>query len=637
MEKDNRIEIHNAQKQKRMITQDDVIKLCIQKELDELGVDLSDENYYQNDQFKNLEKEYILDGIRIPKAWWIEKNMIGQERLKRIYGIYALGVEHEFSEEELKSSVWMDDLVRKYNEAKTSKGGGGRTIKDVQQYFYRKDKAKGKGENVREELGLVERLRKLGFDIDKFKGPKVKEEQVKLLYFLFGFEYEYKVKIWSFLSQPSFENIDNSIVGDGTRNGDLMAYLKNSIMRGIDENYIAELKDALDLIIDRWEAQIYYVISVSNAAPDEELLDDIYADLQWVLGLVVEEGRTIIYEDSLLETFYLKLSLHEMIGREIELINISETEYKGEQEIDEIQRKRYQQYLPELIPVFWNGNDRYEEVTKYVKEHRKFLAQCVFGKETISNNDYRKFDKAADSIIHFLDFYKDNTKAAQANHVPVMLLISHMQEYVFGNEKIDAIFYRHKPEDKVTFRTQIDSGEALRRSQYAWIKKVRDRWYTNIGMGNINKKVQEIERCLDKLLLKVYAGNSLWEMKYGTWRLLSYIETFLGNRGVVEQRYDILIDLLESRSYDLFCSDRRIIYQCMNFLNGEQFYDFINRIEYFINHSEEGRVCTYSYDIERDVLYTENRLEGFLKIKITVKEKEIDVIDGGLRLKKFRL
>ena len=610
-----------------MYTVEDFFKDFMIRELRDKKIDIFKDDYYQNEDFKKLESEYLLDKIVMPKSWWIEKHIVGQERLKKIYGIYALGVEHEFSEEELADSVWMDDLARKYNEAKAGKEGSGRTVKDVQQYFYRADK----GNDGQEELGLVKRLEKLGFDISKFDGEKAKEGRVKLLYFLFGFEFEKKVKIWSFLSQPSFENIDNSIAGDKTRNGELMAYLKNNIMKGIDENYIAELKKVLNLIIDRWEQMIFYVIYVSSAMTDMKLLDEIYADLQWTLGLVKE--RSVAYMDSLLETFYLKLSLHEMIGREQELINSFERSYKEGEKADEIQKKRCKEYFSEVLPVCWNGDDRYKEVLKYVKEHRKALAQCVLGKDKISGNDYRKFDNAARSITHFLDFYRDNTKAVQVNYVPIILLISHMQEYVFGNEKIDAKFYRYTTEDKVSLRTALDGKEALRRNQYAWIEKVNRRWHSNIGTGDFYSKIREIERCFDELLMVVYVGNSLWEVKYGAWLLLSYIEAFVGNRGVVEERYNLLIEFLDDMSYQLWCSDRRMIYQCMNFFNGEQFNSFICRMGDYITNVKEDFEYTYLYDLERDYLYPDNQLVGYLKIKISVKNKEVDVIDGGLRLK----
>ncbi len=619
-------------------TQEDFLKERIKKELCDMKIDIFDDEYYQNQEFKKLENEYVVDKVVMPKSWWIEKYIVGQERLKKIYGIYALGVEHEFSEEELADGVWMKNLAERYNEAKAGKEEGARTVKDIRQYFYRqaknKDKSKDKSKDEQKELGLVERLGKLGFDIGEFDqdDPKVKEECIKLLYFLFGFEFDYKVKMTPFLSQPSFENIDNNIVGDRTRNGELMAYLKNNIMKGIDENYIAELKETLKLIIDRWEQQIFYVIDMSNTMADMKLLDEIYEDLQWILGLV--EERPVAYMDSLLETFYLKLSLHEMIGREKELIDISMTTLDNQAEINEFQGEKIKKYMQEAVHIGETEGTRYVEVLEYIKKHRKELAQCVFGEEKIDGNSYRKFDKAVDSITPLLDFYRSNTMARRANDVPVVLLISHMQEYIFGNEKVDAKFYRHGTKDKVTYRTELDNGkDALKRSQYAWLEKVKRRCFSNLGMKDINRKVREIEGCFDKLLTNVYDSNSLEELKIRAWLMLSYIEAFVSRRFIIEKRFNYLVDFLNDNSFKLRCCDKRMIYLFLNQLNNVHFCGFMDEIRTHISGSEEENMYICLYDIEQDGVYTDDEWEAFLEIQISIRDRGIDVINGGIQVK----
>lgn len=545
--------------------------------------------------------------------------------------IYELGSKHKFSEKELRNSAWMKALADKYNEKKASGEEGSRTQKDIEQYFFRKEHNRKDG---RDEFGLIERLRRLGFDIDKFDGPKAKEARVKLLYFLFGFELEYKVKISPFLSQPSFENIDNSIVGNETRNGELMAYLKNNIMKEIDEDYIITVKDTLNYIIDQWETHIYYVRHVANVEKDLDLLDDIYTDMQWIVDLVERESEASeVYCDSLLESFYLKLSLHEMIGREKELVDISETNFKGGMEVNKFQREQFEKYMTETITICWKKENRYEEVLSYIENHRKELARCVFGNEKISGNDFRKFDMAAEHIPQLLDFYGDNTKACFADSVPVNLLISYMQVYIFENEKIDSDFYRQRSSDKVMYRTELNNGkEALRRSQYALLEKVNRRCFTNLGRNNIDIKLREIERCFDTLLLNVYSSNSLVELNNKAWILLSYIETFVGRRLIVERRFNCLIDFLNNNMFELLCCDRRIIYNFLNHMDEVLFYSFMDGIRGRIADSEDNSyICTF--DIEQDDLYTDDRLEAFLKIDISIEDKKIDVVSGGIRTK----
>ena len=77
----------------KIITMDNTFKSAILEELREKEIDISKDDYYQKPAFKELEQELVMDGgVTMTKAWWIEKNIVGQERMTKIYGIYALGL-----------------------------------------------------------------------------------------------------------------------------------------------------------------------------------------------------------------------------------------------------------------------------------------------------------------------------------------------------------------------------------------------------------------------------------------------------------------------------------------------------------------------------------------------------------------
>ena len=93
----------------------------IEEELKVRDINILEDDYILNKEFLEFEKEYVIDQRVMQASWWIEKNLVGQRRLKKIYGIYAMGVEHEYSDDELKDSVWMTDLADKYKESKIKK------------------------------------------------------------------------------------------------------------------------------------------------------------------------------------------------------------------------------------------------------------------------------------------------------------------------------------------------------------------------------------------------------------------------------------------------------------------------------------------------------------------------------------
>ena len=120
----------------KIITMDNTFKSAILEELREKEIDISKDDYYQKPAFKELEQELVMDGgVTMTKAWWIEKNIVGQERMTKIYGIYALGIKHVFLKSELKDNVWFKELADKYPEMV-------RTETDIYRYFYRKEVSK---------------------------------------------------------------------------------------------------------------------------------------------------------------------------------------------------------------------------------------------------------------------------------------------------------------------------------------------------------------------------------------------------------------------------------------------------------------------------------------------------------------
>ena len=160
--------------------------------LKKLNIDINSDNYMQSPNWESLERSYVSHGFFEQESWWIEKNLVGQERLERIYGPYMLGITRSLSEEELEERTWFDNLTSIYFDPDAESSTI--TPETIHKYFYRNEKANG---NSSERLGLIERLKRAGLDIDKFNE---KQARIKLLYFLFRFERDYKVRLSAFLT-----------------------------------------------------------------------------------------------------------------------------------------------------------------------------------------------------------------------------------------------------------------------------------------------------------------------------------------------------------------------------------------------------------------------------------------------------
>lgn len=68
-----------------------------------------------------------------------------------------------------------------------------------------------------------------------------------------------------------------------------------------------------------------------------------------------------------------------------------------------------------------------------------------------------------------------------------------------------------------------------------------------------------------------------------------------------------------------------------------QISELLSIIEDHINSSEEDQHFTYEYAIAPDALCTEECFEGFLEVEVSVKNKSVDFVLLGVRLKKNRM
>ena len=90
---------------------EDFIFSYVNKILDDLGIDIQSDDYAQNPNWKQVESTFAVEGFAMPLSWWVEKNIVGQERLEKIYGPYYLGVERKLTDEELCECTWFKALT----------------------------------------------------------------------------------------------------------------------------------------------------------------------------------------------------------------------------------------------------------------------------------------------------------------------------------------------------------------------------------------------------------------------------------------------------------------------------------------------------------------------------------------------
>lgn len=479
-------------------TQKDFMIGYMRERLVNLGIDIEKDDYWKQSEFLNLKNEYITEPKHfVTAAWWIEKNIVGQDRLLEIYGKYMFGIETELTDKELKDGEMYAALIDKYSESLWTK-------EDIRKYFNRDEQSEKNGA----KKGLVARLKEWGFDIDAFEENK--RERVKLLYFLFIMEHNNSMILTEMLSNPTLENVDNGCVGDLTKNGSIMAEIKRTVSREINPEYIYMLNGTVVTIGQEWETQIQRIMFALDDCDSKEKLDDLrrmkeYTDV--IVEMVCRYPKKCgEYEDSLLETFFLKMCEHEALGREYDILDISEIAIVVPHASLEYNHDRYIQLSGEVISR--------EQINAYVKANRKELAQLVFEKDKISGSDYQKFDTASEKVKNCLELFDENTATAGCM-VSKLLIVIIIQEIVRmnKNEKVENKFYRYDRNDRKTLNTELLNGcSAFRKNQLAWVAKVMRRLNLYKGKREETILARSIEKNIDRLMLKIYSTNSLNDM-----------------------------------------------------------------------------------------------------------------------------
>ena len=475
--------------------------------LKELGIDISKDDYIDNPKFQELTKSFMAgDGEIVTEAWWIEKNLVGQERLERIYSKYWFGIESKLSENELKDSVWQTILAEKYSDKP-------RTAKDIWHYFYRDE-----GDSENSKKGLLKRLEKIGFYMSDFP---TNQNKIKLLFLLYCFETKFHARIVPFLSNPTMENVDNSFAGIMTVNGNLMSFLKRHIARELPKEYVSGVRDALIYIGQSWEKQLEKVmIQLDYSVSGEYLgaLKRICHQMKHVDPMIGDMPRAE-YQDPLLETFYLKLSQHEDMGLEYDIIDVDSAMEEIGGEIT---------YHPEKYRAFAYMHINKSEMVSFLRDNKEDIICFVYQKDDISNYERKRYDAVLEKLPDFISMLNLNTKVVNAEKISKLYAIVYMQEMLQLDKtfKIENRYYRYKTSEIKSLNTELGYGvQAKRKSQIALIKRVNKRFYKYAGKAEEARYAMDAELFIDRIISRIYETNSLEDMLFIHSYFMNYTDT----------------------------------------------------------------------------------------------------------------
>lgn len=476
----------------------------VEQRLKDAGVDIYQPNFWESEEFQPFKEEYYLGGLegKITIREIVERYILSEDQVNNLYlSKYDMGNHIALSDDDCQYTELAAELDRLYNHS----------LSVDPKEFYRSN-------------GLRDRIKKyLLLDLDKYKDiedyyyERNTAEVFKLLFLLYQLENViYKDRnILKMLGNPSLENVDNSMVGLFTSNGNIMRDLKDNVEREISMEYRGNVKKTLWEIITDWQSVIFAISGIIDYSEEHGLHNDMDALIEKYskIAICIETDKIPNkYEGSPIEQFYLKLCQHENLGREKDILFVNAIEIKHKKRTEEQIR-----VLNELRTIIVEKS----QVGKYIETYYKEIAELVYLRDNVSASEKETLCKSIDKVNLILDFFSRETNLflLSKNKVDVTFIISCLQAVVLSeqNEKFN---YKFPAYDKVS-RTPRSVRNALNYKEVEvfdalktyFVRKVMECWNSNLGRESSKKQMNVLENICDTFVYKVLEISNMGDMK----------------------------------------------------------------------------------------------------------------------------
>lgn len=563
-----------------------------------LGIDIYKNDYMiQKDcAFKIFERELIADsnGLVISADWFIEKYIVKEERLEKIYSPYDMRVTRQLTLSEMNQEKFFDAIAARYHDA------------DVKRNIKRNG----------DKGGLLQRLSEVGFDLSEFASEET--EKYRLLFLIYCFERDTGCTITEYFSKPTSENREDVQFYVKNRNGELTHYLKSNIEKQIPTEGLIPYGFVFNQVIDGWRHQFSKLYRMVEEFHEKNTQDDLgmsnhFADFMFLEDSLVEEEKQGPYRDKILNSFYLKILEFESIGIEKDLRDIEGWELDADHVDNEASYLK--QYDADMVTRL--------SIQSYFENNMDVFIKYIYDGEGPDKNSKKRYRRLIALLPSFIDILYGNEKADDTEQFPALLLLSCMYEYVhIGNEKIDNYFFRYQTSDLKTLKAELKNGAfAFRKNQCAWISRSYYRYNMIMDRERAEFTAKSTIWKLQERFLKVMKCRSIIDLL-----VLHnfYMNTF--NRHFLPE-YEIYADMNE---FDRRIQERAPRYKLVNRQEGntrlffatihgnEPVMDFlVEKMLELIAHCDR---YGYSEQMELDLEFTENLYGGtdFYHVQIGV-------------------
>lgn len=373
---------------------------------------------------------------------------------------------------------------------------------------------------TRKDGGYIKQINNhLKIDFEKFDDSDIKNkrEKIKIIYFLYtlkpkrsqngGISDKEHIKnilgesqvdnILKMISDSSMENVDNSILGMKTYNGETIKKIREELGKEIKE----ERKEKM------YQAKLIYVF-FDFFLKSQNIIADYYASIERndIAYSFLESMRQSLsfpkkiyeeYELSPIEMFYFRIIQFEQLGNIKDVLFINSIKNKSNYNVPKDMIVEMKKFAFEKIA--------FEKIDNFIESNAAQIATYVFLKKDVDYNDLKKLRRQKDKTKIALAFFDRTNFEIDASYgYDKLLIISTLQSIILDEEDE---FFNYTFSGYRKYMNKIKVGAALKKEQPVdalkayWTRKITDHWYANIGRYELRCNFRETENISDNLLM----------------------------------------------------------------------------------------------------------------------------------------
>ena len=548
----------------------------IRDQLKKKGIDVDKDDYIYNPEYTKIK---FLPHIKcgsdfVSYDYYVEKFLVGQERINKIKkGMYDFGTIRNIDESNMTYDSLAEDIQNAIPDTNET------ALKhNINQIILRKD-------------GLISRIEK-AFEIDFSSFNDYRIEQFKMLKLFYIIE-EYKnINLIKMLCNLTLENVDNSLVNDFSKNGNIIAEIKSEISKELKSDFRAYAKESVFRVVNSWFGQIKKIyMYINKSSFDDFLLDMIQMikKIESIIDLINKKECKVRNKHGFLGTIYLKILQMEYKGSESDHISINA------HVLSNINPEE-----PEWIIEDEDILIDYDKIEPYVEENIKKVATLVFKRQTVTSNDYKKIRASTDKVIQILKYIEEDAFVIMKDKSNLHLLIACYQEIINTKNEVYLNKYHGYSTPFPTLLAELKKKDkAHRASKKMWVRKVLKRYFLIHGYIDIYKSVCKVESLLDQIIIYILSIPNIDDMMFANSYLHRVVDCIIHSNVEINNAGEYLINKIETiTGYKFYCHKNILYSMIEEFFENDELKWLIQSIIRFIKTYSQGNDCYNNIEVE---------------------------------------